>query len=182
MAVDGGTGDGADVVRAARAEPRRLHVGVDSNADGLREASRRAARKPARGGAPNALFVRAPAEALPDELAGLAAAVTVLLPWGSLLEGVARPVPAIVAGLRGLLAPGGRIVVVLGYDARADSLGLPPLSRERVEGEFLPCYRDAGLIPTASPMTVAELRALGTTWASRLAFGKERPFWRIQAS
>jgi len=182
MAVDVGTGDGAYVLRAARAEPRRLHVGVDTNADGLREASRRAGRKPQRGGAPNALFVRAAADTLPEELAGLTSMVTVLLPWGSLLEAVARPTPAILCGLRALLAPGGRLLVVLGYDARSDSLtGLAPLSRERLEGEVLPRYRDAGFDAGASSMTIAELRALGTTWASRLAFGKERPFWRIEA-
>ena len=74
----------------------------------------------------------------------LASTVTVLLPWGSLLQGVARPDPAILGGLRALLAPGGRLLVVLGYDARSDSLpGLAPLSRERLEAEVLPRYRDA---------------------------------------
>jgi 16S rRNA (adenine(1408)-N(1))-methyltransferase len=182
MAIDVGTGDGAYVLRAARAEPRRLHVGIDTSADGLRDASRRAGRKPQRGGAPNAMFVRAAADALPEELGGLASTVTVLLPWGSLLEGVARPDPAILGGLRALLAPGGRLLVVLGYDARSDALpGLAPLSRESLEADVLPRYREAGFDAGASPMTIAELRALGTTWASRLAFGKERPFWRIEA-
>ena len=81
----------------------------------MREASRRAARKPARGGAPNALFVRASAEALPAELGGLATAVTVLLPWASLLHAVAAPDPAVLAGLRGMCAAGASLVVVLGY-------------------------------------------------------------------
>lgn len=183
LAVDVGTGDGAYVLRSARAEPRRLHVGIDSNADGLREASRRAGRKPQRGGAPNAMFVRAAADALPEELGGLASTLTVLLPWGSLLEGVARPDPSTLSGLRALLAPGGRLRVVLGYDAGSDSLpGLAPLSRERLDAEVLPRYREAGFDAVASAMTIPELRALGTTWASRLAFGKQRPFWRIEAT
>ncbi len=181
-----GTGDGAFVLRRARAEPRRLHVGIDANAEALREASRRAARKPKRGGAPHALFVRAAAEALPDELAGLANAVTVLLPWGSLLRGVAAPEPLVLAGLRALCAPGATLLVVTGYDPRRDpgtagARPLAPLSRERLDVEVLPAYRDAGFAADAAVATPAELRGLGTTWASRLAFGRERSYWRIRA-
>jgi 16S rRNA (adenine(1408)-N(1))-methyltransferase len=182
VVIDVGTGDGAFVLRSARAEPRVLHVGMDANAEGLREASQRAARKPARGGAPNALFVRATAEALPEELAGLATAVTVLLPWGSLLRGVAAPEAAVLAGLRGLCAAGASLVVVLGYDAQSDpGADVAPLSRERLDAEVLPAYRDAGFAAEAAPATVEELRGLGTTWASKLAFGRERSYWRVRA-
>lgn len=59
MAVDLGTGDGRRVLRAAAARPDTLVIGVDANAAGMVEASRRAAR---RGALPNALFVVAAAE------------------------------------------------------------------------------------------------------------------------
>jgi 16S rRNA (adenine(1408)-N(1))-methyltransferase len=49
------------------------------------EASRRAAGPARKGGLDNALFVLAAAEAPPAELWALAARVTVLFPWGSLL-------------------------------------------------------------------------------------------------
>ena len=57
--LDLGTGDGRHVLAAARARPEVLVVGVDANAAGMAEASRRAAR---RGAVPNALFVVAAAE------------------------------------------------------------------------------------------------------------------------
>jgi 16S rRNA (adenine(1408)-N(1))-methyltransferase len=57
--IDLGTGDGRRVLRAARARPEILHVGIDANAAGMAEASRRAAR---RGALPNALFAVAAAE------------------------------------------------------------------------------------------------------------------------
>jgi 16S rRNA (adenine(1408)-N(1))-methyltransferase len=175
-----GTGDGAYVLRAARAEPRVLHVGIDSNADALRDSSRKAERKLTRGGAPNAMFVRAAVEALPDELAGLATRLTVLLPWGSLLSAVATPQPTMLQGLRALCVPGASLAVVMGYDADSDSITtLAPLSRERLEAAVLPAYRSAGFDAEAAPATIAEVRALGTTWASRLAFGRPRPFWRL---
>jgi 16S rRNA (adenine(1408)-N(1))-methyltransferase len=59
VAIDLGTGDGRHVLAAAAARPETLVVGVDANAAGMVEASRRAAR---RGALPNALFAVAAAE------------------------------------------------------------------------------------------------------------------------
>jgi 16S rRNA (adenine(1408)-N(1))-methyltransferase len=58
VAVDLGTGDGRRVLRAAAARPDTLIIGMDANAAGMAEASRRARR----GALPNALFVVAAAE------------------------------------------------------------------------------------------------------------------------
>ena len=54
----------------------------------MREISSKAAKKPDRGGAPNALFVVASVEHSPDELRGVADEVFVTLPWGSLMRGI----------------------------------------------------------------------------------------------
>jgi 16S rRNA (adenine(1408)-N(1))-methyltransferase len=59
VALDLGTGDGRHVIAAASARPRTLVIGVDANAAGMAEASRRAARRAA---LPNALFAVAAAE------------------------------------------------------------------------------------------------------------------------
>ena len=59
MAIDLGTGDGRHVLAAAAARRDTLVVGIDANAAGMAEASRRAAR---RGALPNALFAAAAAE------------------------------------------------------------------------------------------------------------------------
>jgi len=59
VAIDLGTGDGRHVLRAAAARPHRLVIGLDANAAGMAEASRRAARRRA---LPNALFAVAAAE------------------------------------------------------------------------------------------------------------------------
>ena len=65
VTIDLGTGDGRYVLAAAAAQPDRLVIGVDANAQSMATASRRASAKPARGGLPNALFVVAAVEALP---------------------------------------------------------------------------------------------------------------------
>src|SRR5262245_60035341 len=101
---------------------------MDSNAAGLRELSGRAFRD----GLPNLVYVRASVEALPVELSGIADRVTLVLPWGSLLASVARPLVEPLLGVRALCRPGGRLTVVLAPHAVRDveetrRLGLPPL-------------------------------------------------------
>jgi 16S rRNA (adenine(1408)-N(1))-methyltransferase len=86
--VDLGTGDGAAVLRLARARPEALVIGVDTDAGSLREASRRAARAAAKGGLPNALFLVADARVALAALRGRVAELRVTLPWGSLLRSV----------------------------------------------------------------------------------------------
>ena len=84
--MDLGTGDGAAVLRRARRDSGALVIGVDTDASGLQEASRRAARPLEKGGSPNALYVVADATAALETLRGRIAQVQITLPWGSLLR------------------------------------------------------------------------------------------------
>jgi 16S rRNA (adenine(1408)-N(1))-methyltransferase len=59
VALDLGTGDGRRVLALAAERPDTLVIGVDANASGMTDASRRALR---RGALPNALFAVAAAE------------------------------------------------------------------------------------------------------------------------
>lgn len=158
LAIDLGTGDGAYVLRRAQAEPKTLVVGIDNVFDHLRKAARKV---------PNALFVRASAEALPDELAGLAGSVTILLPWGSLLRAVQGPDVAMLAGVRRLCRPGATLLVVMGEPANASIAW---------------AYRVAGFDANVHAITAGEVRQLRTTWAARLAFGRPRRFTEIRAT
>ena len=180
MHVDLGTGDGKYVLRAARAHPDRLVVGVDALAEPMAESVRRAAAKPARGGVPNARFVVADALRPPAELVGEASLVTVNYPWGSLLRAVAAPEPDGLAAVVSYLRPGGRLVALLNASAADDSayaekLDLPPLDAAHVERALVPGWRDAGL-------SEVEWRFLArgeepphrTTWGQRLVRGSGR--------
>jgi 16S rRNA (adenine(1408)-N(1))-methyltransferase len=185
--VDLGTGDGKFVLRAARADPGMLHVGVDALAEPMAEAARRAERKPARGGAPNALFVAADAVCPPGALAGRASLVTINYPWGSLLRAVAAPEAEGLGAIAALLRPGGRIVALLNASAAedgayAEKLELPPLDSDHVQRALVPGWRDAGL-------EVAEARLLGpgeepphrTSWGQRLVRGSGRETLLVSA-
>ena len=147
----------------------------------MNEASRLAARKPARGGTPNALFGRMALDRAPGELAGLADVLTVLLPWGSLLRAVAVPEEEGLLRLRALCKPRARVRILFGYDpisdrAAIETLGLPALDDPGLPGRLQNRYRALGLELRAHPCTAGELRALRTTWAQKLALAARPGF------
>ena len=76
------------MLRAARNDPGVLSIGVDADASGLREASRRAAGPTRKGGLPNALFLVGDASAALAMFRGQVDEVRITLPWGSLLRAV----------------------------------------------------------------------------------------------
>jgi hypothetical protein len=178
--VDLGTGDGKFVLRAARAEPDVLHIGVDALEEPMAESIRRAASKPARGGVPNARFMVADAMMPPASLRGSAGLVTVNYPWGSLLRAVAAPEPRGLAAIVGLLRPGGRLEAVLNASAAddgayAEKLDLPPLDGEHLDGRVVPGWRSAGLSDVDwHPLAAGEDPPYRTTWGQRLVRGSGR--------
>ena len=175
MHVDIGTGDGAYVLRTARANPRTLVIGIDRNADGMRERSHRAAAKPARGGVPNAIYAHAGIETLPSELDDLATRVTILFPWGALLRAVWTPDLAALRGLRRICRRNARIDVVVAYSPRDASAfaGIEPEPSSRL----LDGWRAAGFAPRACDVDPADWE---TTWSRKLAFDPSRRFFAIR--
>lgn len=185
MTVDLGTGDGAFIYRSARACPERFFIGIDSNAENLVEYSHRATRKPAKGGAPNAIFVCANGEALPEELNGLANELSILFPWGSLLKAVVLPEPSMLAGFHRICQPNAAVRVVLGYNSECEpglttNLCLPPLSMDYLNSLLETAYHPAGFALSVRHMEKVEIARIPTTWARKLAFGKDRVFFELQ--
>jgi 16S rRNA (adenine(1408)-N(1))-methyltransferase len=169
------------VLAAAAAEPRRLVVGVDANAAAMAEASRRAARRPARGGLLNALFVVAAAEALPAQLAGVADLVTVQFPWGSLLCGLLAADPRVMGGLVGLLGPAGTLRLLVSATDRDRGAGVAPVGEPTLR-RLAGGWRPYGLALTGMrSLTPADVAAAHSTWGKRLGAGHQRPAWLLEA-
>jgi 16S rRNA (adenine(1408)-N(1))-methyltransferase len=169
------------VLATAAARPDLLVVGVDANAAAMAQASRRAAASPRRGGLPNALFVVAAAEALPPELDGLAGAVTVHFPWGSLLRGLLRADPAVMAGLTRVMRPGAALKLLLSSTDRDRGAGVAPLGEPAVRA-LAAVYAGWGLAVTeARPATADDVAAAHSTWGKRLGAGGQRPAWLLSA-
>lgn len=178
--VDLGTGDGRAVLARARREPGALVIGVDASAPAMAESSLRAARPVRKGGLPNALFVVAAAERPPAELLGIAAEVTIAIPWGSLLRGSLALDDAgeAAAGIAGLVAPGGAVRILLSIDPR-DRLSLPILDDGTVD--LAVRWQRHGLTLTAvGPADAGAIAASGSSWARRLRAGRDRTVRRIE--
>ena len=145
----------------------------------MAESSRRASR----GRPPNALFVVAAAERVPEELHSIADELTILFPWGSLLRGVLALDDAAPAstGIASLLAPGRVATAIVSIEDR-DGLELPQLDGEDGACEALRGrWSRHGLeLCALRPATRDEIQATGSTWARRLGVGRERAALRLE--
>ncbi len=160
--VDLGTGDGRFVEQWARRRAGDFAIGIDACRDNLRDASRCAP--------PNVLYLIANAEDLPPELSGPATLVTINFPWGSLLRGLVTGQDSLLHGLCRLAKPGARLELRLNGGALAEA----GLSLEEGGSRVARVLRGCDFA-MARPMVMNRqaLRACPTSWAKRLAFGRD---------
>ena len=187
MTLDIGTGDGLFVYRSARCNPSQFFVGIDANTRPLQKISQKIYRTPAKGGAPNALFIQASVESLPDELNGIANEVHVHFPWGSLLRAVALGELKELEGIRGVCTNNAVLKLTIGLDVQRDSseihrLGLQPLSPDFLSGELHERYLAARFeIIEHTCIPPVDWPGLETSWAKRLRGGDTRKITYLQA-
>lgn len=180
VALDLGTGDGRFVLATAAAWPDALVIGVDADAAGMADASRRAGASSRKGGLSNALFVAAGAAALPAELDGAVSTLTVHFPWGSLLRGLLEADPVILGGIVRICRPGAGVTVLLSVTERDHVTGFDRLGGAAVTG-MAEAYAAFGLaLADARPATAADIEASHSTWAKRLGAGAGRPAWLVR--
>ena len=185
--IDIGTGDGRFVYQSARRNPKKFYIGIDPNVRPLEKISERIYRKPAKGGAPNALFIQAAVEDLPAELDGVADELHVHFPWGSLLRAVATGDVVVLQNLRRICAPGALFEVVIGLDPARDKselerLGLVPLSLEFIDQQLTSRYLAAGFeITERGIIAASEWPEFNTSWAKRLHQNDQRPITYVIA-
>ena len=169
--LDLGAGDGRFVRHLARQHPGCAAIGVDLCAANLQAASRSAAG--------NALFVVADALALPAELSRVATRVTINFPWGSLLRGLLTGHPGLLAGLAAVGRGETTLEIGLNAGALAEAGWTLAAGSERVTAVL----RAAGVtVRATSILGPADLRRWPTTWAKRLAFGRDPRAVRIEAT
>lgn len=180
VVIDIGTGDGRFVYRAAREDPRKFYIGVDANARALEAISMKATRKPKKGGAPNALFVQAAVEDLPEEFDGTADEIHIHFPWGSLLRAVVLGDEDVLCSLKRISAPEAMLEIVIGIDPVRDKteierLGLPEIDADYLRDVLVPKYEAAGFeLVESGSMDAEEWSKLETSWARKLQGGDGR--------
>lgn len=178
--MDIGTGDGRFVYQSARENPTKFYIGIDANTGPLRKISMKATRKPAKGGAPNLLFIQAAIEDLPSELNNTANEIHIHFPWGSLLRAVATGDVDVVRNLRRIATRSCLLEVVIGIDAERDRaeierLELPSLSDHYLTKTLALKYEAAGFdFKESGTVAAADWPHLKSSWARRLQGNEQR--------
>ena len=176
--VDLGTGDGAWPRRFARQYDNCLAIGIDSDRAALKEAAKMAERKPARGGAPNTLYVVARVEALPPELCSAADWATIYFPWAALLRMILTGEKELTGLLDNLCAKRSRLSIVLNAEAAPDGLDKPTPSTVR-KALQAPLSNAGFRITDTDWQDAAETPP--TTWGGRLVKGSKRSMVALEA-
>ncbi len=160
--LDLGTGDGKFAFCHADKFPNYFVIGVDSCRENLHEHSRAKL--------PNLLYIIASAQALPHELHGLVSHITINFPWGSLLESLLTGDDRLMRGLESVAGSSAALDIRLNGGALAEQgWGLED-GAERIHNNLL--Y--AGWkINSPVMMNADSLRTFSSTWAKRLAFGRD---------
>jgi 16S rRNA (adenine(1408)-N(1))-methyltransferase len=184
--IDVGTGDGRFVYENARKDAASIYIGIDPDAEAMADYAFRAARKPARGGVDNAIFVVASVEQLPLDLQGLADRIYVNFPWTGLLRGIIRPEPGVLGAIASLASATARFDIVFCYDpehdiAALEGESLPSLDYAYIDSVLLPAYATAGLQMTGRRrLPQDEALAIPSTWGRRLLHGRPRDVFHIR--
>ncbi|HEX5836181.1 MAG TPA: class I SAM-dependent methyltransferase [Anaerolineales bacterium] len=162
LVLDLGTGDGRYVRTLARSHPNWFIIGVDACRENLDEHSRARLE--------NMLFVIANAQELPCELSGLFSHVTINFPWGSLLEGLLAAERGLMGGLTSVARPEAQIEIHLNGGALAEAGTSLEAGAQAIYENM---NRHGWKLIKPCPMKNRALRSFPSTWARRLANGRD---------
>jgi 16S rRNA (adenine(1408)-N(1))-methyltransferase len=179
--VDVGTGDGRFVLKQAEGDAVCLAIGIDAVKEAMADSARRSRRRRIE----NALFVWAGIERPPTELVGVADAITVNYPWGSLLQAMVEPRSEVLRTIAALGRPGADLTILLNgsvFDdpAYAARIGLPVEPIEAIAAALVEKYREVG-IEVVSHRALDRPPPHRTRWGQRLGQGARRRSYLIAA-
>lgn len=160
--LDLGTGDGRYVQYLAGNFPDAFVIGVDACRENLHEHSRTKL--------PNALFVIANAQELPHELNGLVSHITINFPWGSLLKSLLDGEPKFMRGLEDASCTRASLTVRLNGGALVEQGWSLEAGAEQIYDNLI---QASWHLKSPMFMEAEALRGFPTTWAKRLAFGRD---------
>jgi hypothetical protein len=137
-------------------------IGVDACRENLREHSQAKLK--------NLLFIIASAQELPRELDGLFSDITINFPWGSLLASLLAADPKLMHGLKSVSRPGASLHLRLNGGAFAEAGKTLEAGTDRIYFNLL----QAGWqVKIPATMDAQALKSFPSTWAKRLAFGRD---------
>jgi 16S rRNA (adenine(1408)-N(1))-methyltransferase len=181
VVVDLGTGDGRFIYDNAVKNVSTLYVGIDPSQKQLEVYSKKSQKRKLN----NTLFVLGSVEYLPCELTGIADEIYILLPWGTLLKAIVEQSDWAVSGINALFKPKGKLEIILGYSlenepTETQRLNIPDLNEEVIHNIISKYVLYGYKLLGFSVIDKYNLRKLKTTWGNKLAFGTNRPVFKIQ--
>jgi 16S rRNA (adenine(1408)-N(1))-methyltransferase len=162
IVLDLGTGDGKFAFCHADNFSGHFVIGVDSCRENLHEHSRAKL--------PNLLYIIASAQALPHELHGLISHITINFPWGSLLESLLEGDDRLLRGLESVACSSVALDVRLNGGALAEQGWSLEDGAERI---FENLTFAGWNLREPEMLDSRALRTFPSTWAKRLAFGRD---------
>ena len=162
ITLDLGTGDGKFAFCHADNFPNHFVIGVDSCRENLHEHSRAKL--------PNLLYIIASAQSLPQELHGLVSHITINFPWGSLLESLLNGDDRLLRGLESVAGSSVALDVRLNGGALAEQGWSLEDGAERI---FENLTFAGWNLHKPEMLDSRVLRSFPSTWAKRLAFGRD---------
>lgn len=160
--LDLGTGDGRFIRCMAEQHPCSFFIGVDACRENLRANSSRKL--------PNALFVIASAQSLPIELNGLISHIAINFPWGSLLESLLTGDLKLMNSLENISRSIATLDMRLNGGALAEAGTTLEAGANQIYNNMI---RSGWQINAPVLMNANALRNFPSTWAKRLAFGRD---------
>ena len=160
--LDLGTGDGRYARTLATSHPDWFVIGMDSCRENLREHSQVKL--------PNLLFVIASAQDLPGELQDCVSHLTINFPWGSLLESLLAGDPRLICGLERISRQAASVEVRLNGGALAEAGTCLEAGTDAICHNL---HRAGWRVSTPVALDARGLRDFPSTWAKRLAFGRD---------
>jgi 16S rRNA (adenine(1408)-N(1))-methyltransferase len=184
VAVDVGCGDGKYALRLAQRDPDRLVVGVDPETTRL-ERTLTTARKRR---LPNLLFLGWSMDAALPVLGHAVDEIHVVMPWGSLLDGVLGGNDTVLSHVLDLGQPGATYEAIVNcrpWDAPASvdaKLSSTPVPTEETLAKLVEVYGQHGWgLDEPRWLDESEARAVGSSWVSRVVSARRAMLLRLSA-
>lgn len=184
--IDIGTGDARNIYKLAKSDPKTLYIGIDPVKENMYEIAKKISKKPSKGGLTNVLLVIAAVEDLPFELNNIADSVSILFPWGSLLECVVKPNEKEMTNISNLVKDNAYFEFITTYSNSYEEgeiirRDLPSISIEYFQSEqyVSTLYNLSFKITSVEEYDNEFVKQFHSQWAKKLAFGRKRSFFRI---
>jgi SAM-dependent methyltransferase len=184
VAVDVGCGDGKYALRLAQRDPDRLVVGVDPETTRL-ERTLTTARKRRLS---NLLFLGWSMDAPLPVLGHAVDEIHVVMPWGSLLDGVLGGNDTVLSHVLDLGRPGATYEAIVNcrpWDAPAavdTKLSSTPVPTEETLAKLVEVYGQHGWgLDEPRWLDESEARAVGSSWVSRVVSARRAMLLRLSA-